>query len=77
MGLRVGLAAGFTDDTTLSESLIKGLAEFEALFFLRLRCRFPALGFLRDEVGHLARRAGHALHWLTTDFMSQAALKSI
>ena len=67
--LGVGLAAGFTDDTTLSQSLIKGLAELEARLFSTLGRRLPALRFLRDEVRHLSRTTRHAFHRLTTDFM--------
>ena len=75
--LRVGLAAGPTDDTTLSEPFIKSLAEFQTFFSLIFWSRCPALRFLRDEIRDLSRTTRNTFHRLTTDFMSQAALHSI
>ena len=75
--LRVGLAAGFTDDRSFSESLSIGLAEFQALLFTRFGRRLPGLSFLRYEIRNLSRRAGHAFHWYTPGLVREAALGSI
>ena len=77
MGLRVGLAARFTDDRPFSESLSISLAEFQALLFTRLGRRLPGLSFLRYEIRDLARRAGHAFHGHTTGLVREAAPGSI
>ena len=75
--LRVGLAAGPTNDTTFSKSFIVGLPELEPLLFNILGRRLPASSFLSDEIRHLSRRARDTFDRITTNLMSQAALGSI
>ena len=75
--LRVGLAAGFTDDGPVSQSFIKGLAELQTFFFTSLGRRLPGLSFLRDEVRHLSRTTRNTFHRYATDLMSQTTLNSI
>ena len=77
VGFRVGLAAGPTDDRSLSQAFIISLAELQTFFHFIFWRRLPGLSFLRDEVRHLSRTTRNTFHGHTTDFMSQTPSGSI